>query len=213
MNLKEEQALSTDLEVASNHLLQNLLLQKLSMHNSIQPTWELIVPMVDTELVKYNGATLNFFFQKDALFYEKISNDVRVESNLHRAFNRGLKIVDDEDEISSEYGEGISDEIRQIIEAANRGNEELKEDYIPINLFITGSVKRSDICAIQCNAIVEGLYRITIASVASDIILHVDNEEQAMLISGILEAYRDYDNFMEVASRLTLELLEQNQDD
>lgn len=212
MDLKEEQAFSTDLEVASNHLLQNLLLQKLRAHNSIQPTWEFIVPMIDTEFVKYNGATLNFFFQKDALFYEKISEDVQVESNLHRAFNRGFEL-DSEDEISSEYGEGISDEIRQIIEAANRGNKELKQDYIPIQLFVAGSMKRSDICTVQCNAIPDNLYRVTISSVASDIVLHVDNEDMAMLVSGVVEAYRDYDNFMEIATGLTLELLEQNQED
>lgn len=206
MNVVNDQDFSEEIKIGDNMLLQEMFLKELEMADGNQLTWELSIPMPDSEFVRYNGTTLDLVFSRDVLFYEKLSDKVEVEANLHRSF---VGKSEAQDSVIREYGSHLSDELRQII-YENESLEVQDEDWVAINLMSTGSVRRSDISTVQCNGISGGLYRVVVSSTTSDIIIHLDDVELALLVVTMVECYRDYDNFIDVATTFKLGLLEPN---
>jgi hypothetical protein len=207
MDVVNDQDFSEEIKIGDNMLLQEMLLKELEMADGNQLTWELSVPLIDSEFVRYNGTTLDLIFTRDVLFYEKLSDKVEVEANLHRSFAGKSET---QDSVIREYGTHLSDELRQIIHAnESLGGPEEKE-WVVINLMTTGSVRRSDISTIQCNGVSGGLYRVVISCITSDIVIHLDDVELALLVVTMVECYRDYDSFIDVATNFKLGLLEPN---
>lgn len=206
MHVVRDNDSSEETKISGNMLVQEMFMNELDLADGDQLVWEFSIPMPDSEFVRYNGTTLDLTFSRKVLFYEKLSSTVEVEAKLHQSF---MGKSETQDSVLRDYGTDLSDELRQII-SANESLDADEKEWVPINLMAVGSVRRSDISTVQCNGIPGGLYRVVISSITSDIIIHLDDPELAMLVVTMIECYRDYDNFIDVASSFKLELLGSN---
>lgn len=197
MNEETKQILSQGGLASGDFVSQQVLLDALRLKDEHEYFWSLIIPMSDSELVKYNGANLKMFFYKHALFYEKVSDNIEVEGNFYKGFTATSTF--DIDDVTKDYGD-VSDEIRSIVQAANYQEED--ETWKQINLFTVGSVKRSDLASVQLSLVDNNHYRLSVNSTTTDLVMYFNNKGNALTVASIIEAYRDYDNFLEVAQSL-----------
>jgi hypothetical protein len=145
-------------------------------------TFTIVVPLIDTENVKFFGGSVTLRLSPDRLSYIKSAKNAKIAPGF---------IPVEEDSIPEFYGD-VSEELADII--SNKSS--VKRDWVHILIDGKGSIPRSMIESIDYQAVPGGFYKISINGLISNITLMVKDRVFAIDLVDVLTCYRDDDKFL-----------------